>query len=358
MRIFDTKYFIDKNRDQVMAHYDAILTDDLTDPATLRALLELKMYHLPPYFNTSQKAKVMLNNMFRSTDGNTVIEYDLLHANSTIHGSIARETCPRCGRHKQLVTMNKTMCVDCWAHLLHTLYSLWHSQVTWIDAPIRYFNLRETYHESYAVPGYEWFWELEQWKDLVELGNITAMKNEFRFILQAYKRKTDTYESHSPKRTLLAHLMGCTMCGTKLELNTSIWDTTAEGWMDGVCPSCVPHRGIWHNSQYEPVGYNECYHCLNLHLPYAMWGICVECYSHWQDRYLNPDILFSTAKELGTLALLLIRPDHAWVNYVRNNLPTAYSKTNKDPVLTEWKPKLTQKKINIRERVCSIVNEN
>lgn len=350
MRIFDTKYFIDKNRELVRAYYEH--DNDLRNASTLRALLELKLYHLPPYFETTNKIKIALNNMFRSTEGNTVLEYDLLHPNATIAGQAPRDACPKCGRHKQLITLKETMCAECWSNLLHTLYSLWKAQVTWTDAPIRFFNLREAYHESYPVPGYEWFWEIEQWKDLVELGNITAMKQEFRFILQGYKRKQGSYVAHSPKHTLLAHLIGCRSCGAKHQIDT-LWTSPADDWLDGFCPKCKPKRGIWHNSQYEPLGYDECVVCHNLHLPYAMWGMCVECYTNWQDLYLSPDLLYATAKELGTTALLLIRPEVQWVSYIKNHLPTSYSSKRISSDVVEWKPKLKllRADINVKERV-------
>lgn len=355
MRIFDTKYFIDKNRELVHAYYDNLVTDDLRDPSTLRALLELKLYHLPPYFNTSNKVKITLNNLFRKTEGNTVLEYDLLHPNSTITGSCDREACPQCGRHKQLVTLNHTLCVECWSNLLHKVYSLWKAQITWSDAPIRYFNLREPFHESTTVPGYEWFWEIEQWKDLTELGNITAMKREFQFILQAYKHKQDTYLAHSPKHTLLATLIGCRNCRTKHNPE-NIWTEPADNWLDGYCPKCKPKRGIWHNSIYEPVGYDECVVCHNLHMPYAMWGMCVECYQNWQDTFLNRELLYELSKKYGTTALLLIRPEIQWVGYIKESLPISLSSRKRGEIeLTDWKPKPDKVVINIRKEVRNVL---
>lgn len=360
MRIFDTKYFIDKNREIVQAYYDNLVTEDMRDPSTLRALLELKLYHLPPYFNTNNKVKIALNNLFRKTEGNTALEYDLLHPNSVITGVSNRDACPQCGRHKQLVTLNHTLCVECWSNLLHKVYTLWKSQITWTqDTGIRFFNLREAYHESYAVPGYEWFWEIEQWKDLVELGNITAMKKEFQFILQAYKHKQDTYLAHSPKHTLLATLIGCRQCKVKHKPeNNNIWTSPAENWLDGYCPKCKPKRGIWHNSIYEPVGYDECQVCHNLHMPYAMWGMCAECYQNWQDTFLNRELLYDMAKVYGTTALLLIRPEMQWVGYIKESLPVSLSTRKTGDVLSEWRPKLGKPIIDIRKEVRNALQGN
>lgn len=358
MRIFDTKYFIDKNRALVKAYYEHALGEgNMLEGSTLRALLELKMYHLPPYFDTNIKTKSILNNLFRSTEGNTSLEYDLLHPNSTVSGIIQRDVCPQCGRHKSLITIHKTLCGDCWTALLHNMYSLWKAQITWTDeTPMRFFSLREEYHESYPVPGYEWFWDIDIWKELVELGNITAMKQEFKFILQSHKRKSEPYIAHSPKHTLLAHLIGCRGCGKKHPIE-SIWTSPAEGWLDGFCPDCKTQRGIWHNSQYEPVGYNQCCDCHNLHLPYAMWGLCVECYQNWQDSYLDPDKLYDLARSIGTIAVLLIRPETQWVSYIREQLPTSFSKKTGPTEIVEWKPRIamTRKEINVKERVCSMI---
>jgi hypothetical protein len=211
---------------------------------------------------------------------------------------------------------------------------------------------------STTVPGYEWFWDIDVWKDLCELDNITQMKAEFKFILAAYKKKAETCSAYSPKHTLLAHLIGCRNCGKKHPIE-NVWTSPALGWMDGLCPDCKPKRGIWHNSQYEPIGYDACQVCHNLHLPYAMWGMCMECYQNWQDTFLNEDVIYATAKQLGTSALLLIRPEVAWINYIKDNLPTSYSRKggNGDRRLVEFKPKL-KPEINIKERVLREVIKN
>lgn len=352
MRIFDTKYFIDKHRELISAYYAALITDDLHDPNTLRALLECKMYHLPAYFLTDVKTKVALNNLFRKTEGNTVLEYDLLHPNASLQGQSLRDACPQCGRHRQLITLHKTLCVECWSNLIVKVHSLWKSQITWCDAPLQYFNLRKPFHESTLVPGYEWFWTLDQWKDLCELNSISEMKREFAFILQGYKHRQDSSLSHSPKHTLMAHLIGCRQCGVRHPIDT-VWTSPADGWLDGYCPNCKPRRGIWHNSPYEPIGYNDCAVCHNLHLPYAMWGFCVECYQHWQDRYLDPERLFATAKAIGTTALLLIRPEVQWVSYIKDNLPTSYSRKRASDELVEWKPRTAagRHEINVKSLV-------
>lgn len=356
MRIFDTKYFIDRNRELIQAYYGNLITDDLHDPTTLRALLECKMYHLPAYFLTDLKTKVTLNNLFRKTEGNTVLEYDLLHPNASLQGQSRREACPQCGRHKQIVTLNRSLCVECWSNLILKIHSLWKAQITWIENPhIRYFNLRETFHESRPVPGYEWFWEIEQWKDLCELASITEVKREFAFLLQAYKHKQDTYLAHSPKHTLLAHLIGCRQCKTHHKIDT-IWTSPADNWLDGYCPNCKPKRGVWHNSQYEPIGYNACVECGNMHLPYAMWGMCVECYQHWQDKFLDPDKLFNTARDIGTTALLLVRPEIQWVSYIKDNLPVSYSRKRQDVEIVEWKPKSAPNGINVRNLVKGVMH--
>ena len=357
MRIFDTKYFIDKHRELVQAYYGSLITDDLRDPSSLRALLETKMYHLPPYFLTDLKTKIALNNLFRKTEGNTVLEYDLLHPNASLQGQSRRDQCPQCGRHKQLITMHKTLCVDCWSNLIHKLYSLWKANIVWCDAPLIYFNCRQKFHESAPVPGYEWFWEIEHWKDLCEMDTITEVKEEFKFLLRSHKHKQDTYLSHSPKHTLLATLIGCRECGVKHKPDT-IWTDPADNWLDGLCPKCKPKRGIWHNSIYEPIGYDACCVCGNMHLPYAMWGMCVECYQHWQDKYLDVEVLFEAAKQLGTTALLLIRPEVQWVGYIKDNLPVSYSrKRGTTGDLVEWKPKLPNLlNIDVRAEVQRHVN--
>jgi len=90
-----------------------------------------------------------------------------------------------------------------------------------------------------------------------------------------------------------------------------------------------------------------------------MWGFCVECYQNWQDQYLDSNLLFDTAKMLGTTALLLIRPEVQWVGYIKDNLPVSYCrKRSSDSDLVEWKPKLQPKiAINVRAEVHKQVNK-
>jgi hypothetical protein len=67
--------------------------------------------------------------------------------------------------------------------------------------------------------------------------------------------------------------------------------------------------------------------------------------------------LFETAKELGTTALLLIRPEVQWVGYIKDNLPISYSRKKTGDTLVEWKPKgLTKHDINVKEKVSDILS--
>lgn len=344
MRIFDTKYFIDKNRELVRARYESLLDvpPDLSDPVQLSALLELKLYHLPPYFDTEHKTKVYLNNMFRSNEG---LEYDLIQ--QRVPGLTARSECPQCRRKRQTVKLNNTeLCTECWLNLITKLVAIWRSTLEY-DLPLSHFR-------SGIVEGYEWFWDIECWKDMTLLENLTLFKQEFRTMLAARKQAAGkTGNPHSPKRTLLAATIGCTQCDRRLNTD-NVWLTRTDNWMDGVCPQCSPPRGSWHQSDCEPMGYPHCMVCRETYMPYAMWGMCEICYRNWQDQFLDPDTLYEAAKRFGTTALLLVRPEIEWISYIRQNLPTSYvARKIQDPIVMPFQ----KPKIDIRSIVCSIISE-
>lgn len=347
MRVINTKYFIDKHKPVINAYYSTIITDNLADPSTLRALLECKIYHLPYYFDVSRKTKIALTNTFRITDSNIDLEYHLLHTNSTIEGVSNRQSCPVCHNTKRVIPYgSREMCSDCWVDIFYKAHKLWKAQITWMIPQLHMFTLRENIHESYAPPGYEWLWEMESWKDLIDSNNWTEFEIRLKQLLKVTKQR-GMYVAHSPKKTLLATIIGCRHCGQTLSSN-NIWTDPAEGWKDGYCSQCRPPRGSWHISKYEPIGFDECASCGKSDGEYAMWGMCIECYHNWQDSYLDPEILFETAKQYGTYALLLIRPQIQWLNYIRDNLPTCFTK-KVDSELVPWRPSI---KIDIKEIIA------
>ena len=344
MRIFNTNNFVDKNADYINAYY-SLLTEG-EDQNALRGKLEMKLYHLPSYFGNYSKDGLRKVHL---------LEYDLTHMNVALNPIMESSRCEKCLRSKPLTTLaGRSYCTECWLNLLHQLYVLWRSAITWVEKPqLKYFSLREDFYQSERVPGYEWFWDIEVRKDLAELNSLNVMKNEFRFMLSSQRKRVFTSEvlGHSPKRTLLAHVLGCNSCGTFLEMENP-WATSSIGWKDGLCPECEGSRGRWFNSSYEPIGYDECVMCNSIHAPYAIWGMCVDCYSQWQEQYTCYDILLNTARTYGPLTLLLVSHDIAWLRYLREVLPKQFFKGH---TLIPWAPKAPKPKINIRERVCSVL---
>jgi hypothetical protein len=322
MRIANTTKFIDKDKSAIIDYYDNIITGDITDPLTRRALLECKLYHLPNYYSVSTaiKQRLIINDINK-------LELELLHTNITVDGLSNKSLCTECEKVKHLVDLDgHIMCIDCWLNLARNLIRLWRSEITWERAPLRYFTLKEDYHQSKRVEGFEWFWDIQTWKEIC----IYNTSNEFlvelkKLLVNKIIVRQAVVDTFSPKKTFLASVIGCRQCGVQYETD-SIWTNPAEGWKDGCCPQCRTPKTInpWHRSLHESISYNECTMCGGTHSEYAMWGMCETCYLAWQDSYLDLKILFDTYLKYGAYACLLIRPQPQWIAYMYYNMPTIY----------------------------------
>ena len=299
MRIIDTQTFIDPRMDSLNNYYNSIIGQN-----PWRALLELRAYHLPMYFTLDKELKIRINNTYRTIDYK--IEHKLM--TSSVDETLIA-TCPKCQRNRKLVALGEyEFCVSCWVNTLHHIYALWRSEITWMDKPpLKYFSLEEHLHQSAKVPGYEWFWDVEEWKPLAKLHNIAAMKKDFHFLLQARVHTKVEDVGHSPKKALFASLIGCTKCGVQ-KFTSNVWTQPANDWDDGTCPNCTPE-------------YTECTRCGSETAPYAMWGMCVDCYVELLDSFMDYDVLTHVTKQYGLLATLLLSVDSTWPAYIRGMLP-------------------------------------
>ena len=359
MKIFDTNIFRDGYKESILDYYRSIITDDAYDQVSSRAILECKVYSLPFYFTMDPVHR----KKYLPIKSPLELEQELMYISSTVNGLKShREACPECGKYVYTITLNEhKMCKPCWMSTVHTIYAQWINQITWAHRPsLKLFALRDKFYESYKPPGYEWFWEIEFWKDLCEVDHFQEFKENFAIILTAKKSKIHYGTSYSPKHTLMAVELGCNVCG-KVHEADSLWADPAIGWMNGLCPDCRPIRGTWYVSKYEPHGYNECVRCATTAVPHALWGLCEGCYVEWQDSYLNPKRIWELAQKYGTTATLLIRPEVEWVRWVRKNLPPYYTH-HMDYELTYEKPTVYPKVV-IKDIVkglvgCSITKEH
>ena len=358
MRIFNTKQFIDKNRVYIQAYYENIITDNLSDPNTVRALLECKLYHLPPYFELTGEDKLRISRLVRPN-----MEYHLLHQNSIISLPPALKPCPSCSKDKELVSIkNYAYCIDCWDKFLDTAYRVWKNQITWTIPEFKYFTLKDYLHESSAPPGFEWLWELEEWKDLVH-DTYSQFRVDFKYFLSnQVQPHIPDYPEHSIKKTLMATLIGCNNCGQCHHPDTgNIWSHPAVGWLDGICPECSARPTLstrpaldWHSSAYEPVAYTECVRCKtnSPDIPYALWGMCDNCYATWQQAYLDQGVIYELSKTYGTTAVLVLNQNKYWVRHIRKCLPSISSVTIHDRAYLVPLTKRVEK-VNIKSLVRS-----
>lgn len=281
-KVMNTRWFIDKNAKIIDQLYESRLesfdSPDLSNPAVLKALTELRLYRLPPYFKvpTVIKGRIQAQSAPCYDLDNTYlkVERELVQASSPIFFSRTRhEPCSKCGARR---ASKDGICYKCVAE-----------------------NQEQERELSKAYNG------------LVQLHKM---------------------EDHwmSPKTMLLANLIGCTQCGVRNESN--IWLGELEGWGDGLCPDCIPKfplGEVWSlpkslRSNTPAESYKQCQICLKDEFDYAIWGHCEVCIQEWQDQFIDPDYLYGFVEEYGALAALLIQSNADWINYLKDTLQHKY----------------------------------
>lgn len=347
MRVCNTKYMIDKNRPLVQDLYEErvgmqlidLTPQDIDRGEVMRALAELRLYRLPPYFDVPTKVKGRIQNAgcllhdSESPITSAAIERELINEGSGIFAGIApHRECPQC--HKVGKIIDTGLCVDCMMN---------------------------------AIPDVE-FEELRRWdqdEPWLPLAASTTTMSQFK---QEYKKSLRPALSlpytpwTTPKKTLLAAEIGCTMCSTRHKVKW-LWSDDLSDWGDGVCPQCTS-EGLWSTAQLSAHGprwyrratpratYDKCTVCKSSFTDYALWGMCHECYANWQTSYYDrPEFL---AFKYGALACLLVWPSNEWVKHLRSRLPGNYvRKTNHTSNLEEFIPRTPKvRKKNIPKTIA------
>lgn len=327
-KVMNTKWFIDKNtklvdelyEDRIGKPLEELDTSDLSSRVIVKALTELRLYRLPPYFRvpTLVKGRIQAQSAIchdlEDPKKSAAVERELTSANSLIFSINTRhEPCTQCGaRHAS----KDGLCYRCTAQG---------------DKKLE--------------------------RELSREFNKMILKSD----------RVDGWVS--PKTMLLASLIGCTHCDVKHTLldPAAIWiGEELVGWGDGLCPDCLSHfplgktwslpKGTKTNSPSE--SYDSCQVCSSRDFDYAVWGMCETCYQSWQDKYVDPDELYKLVEEYGALSALLIRSSADWLNYLRQILEHKYCWNPRrksfpaDTDLTPFKPRLTSDlRINLKEMI-------
>lgn len=336
MRVCNTKYIIDKDRPLVYDLYTErvrkpladLLPTDIDQGNVMRALAELRLYHLPPYFDVPTKVKGRIQNAgcllydAESATTSARVERELIAEHSAIFAGIAPiSRCPRCGEKKKLTEHG--VCAEC-----------------------KILELER------AVDGKTWEeirrWPLDtDWSPLAaSVDSLAQLKLEYRRSLKP--RLSDPYVPWtSPKKVLLAAELGCMICKHKHTVEW-LWSDDLSGWSDGTCPSCkssglwsIDHsKGPrWYRRTNTMSSYDRCAMCNSTEHEYALWGMCHECYANWQLSYYDrPEQL---AFHYGALATLLVWPSAEWVKHLRQRLPSSYIRRSMGPAayLEEFIPR-------------------
>lgn len=278
--VLNSKWFIDPNArlindvytSRLGVHPSELEAKHMNDPAVTRAMMELRAYHLPPYFDIPTKLKGRLCSQsgpgYNFENNASVVERELINQGSGFFYSRRQHPpCTICGARR---ASKDGVCYKCVA----------------------------------TTQGDE--------RKLSKLFNALNSK-------QTYSQYWDT-----PKKLLLAQVIGCRKCKVKLE-ETNIWFSEPTNWKDGLCPECISEGYEWSlpqsNLAATPLeSYPCCQVCGESHMDYAIWGMCETCYSEWQDQYLDPLTLFKFVEQFGSLAALLIRPSAAWPTFLKTAL--------------------------------------
>lgn len=346
MRVCNTKYIIDKNRPLVQDLYEGRVGKRLSEleprdvdrGEVMRALCELRLYRLPPYFDVPTKVKGRIQNagtLLYDAESPIVsarVERELIIESSAIFSGVApHRTCPRCG-HEGKIVAGHDCCSNC---LLLDLE-------------------RETDGKTWE--------EIQRWPEDRPWLPLAASVESLSRLKAEYKRSMRPELSApyipwtSPKKVLLAAEVGCVVCKKHHEPDW-LWSDDLSAWGDGTCPDCHS-EGIWSNARIHDRGprwyrrtigttsYDHCAICGRASSDYAVWGMCHDCYANWQASYYDrPEQL---ALNYGALSCLLVWPSNEWVKHLRARLPSSYIRktTALSGELGEFVPRVRKERHN------------
>jgi len=243
-----------------------IMPKEMIEPATVRALVELRLYHLPTYYliPSLTKSKLCsqsgpcfhLQSDFMQA---TRVERETFYDTSPLFANKTREHCKICGSTR---ATKDGVCYHCVAIQL----------------------------------------------------NYT--KTEERKLCKEYNAYSVLRSTNwtSPKRMLMAEELGCLKCGKKLPPSDDFWLGPEIEFQDGLCGECRFDTDHFWNVHPEP------YHTPHKAIPYclkcgnqgqyALWGMCDACYYDWQTTFYD---------RVRTAKSLLVSPTKEWRDYVLQN---------------------------------------
>ncbi len=298
-KVMNTKWFIDRNAGIIDQLYvdrlgmapEELTTADISDPTVLKALTELRLYRLPPYFKvpTPVKGRIQAQSSvchdLEDPRRSLRVERELVHLNSVIFNTRVRhDECTKCGSRR---ASKDGLCYKCKAE-----------------------------DDDTGRP------RQEVERELSRVYNNLSVRRD----------RSDALTWYSPKTLLLADTIGCTFCGVRPEIE-SVWlGEGLDGWGDGLCPECLPRFPLGESwslpktlrADTPSESFSKCQLCKKDEFDYAVWGMCELCYQEWQDRYVDPTSLYKFVDQYGALAALLIRSSVEWIAYMKDMLSHKY----------------------------------
>lgn len=295
MRFFDTRRIIDSNRSPLTDLYEGrinqqlhrLTVDDIDEPNIMRALLELRTWHLPPLFDVPQAVRARVRSIQEKT---------LLHPTTPI---INTTLCTDCGHPRQTYGQ-PARCLPCWDILTRSLWVTGSGSAHAQDVA-QQLNL-PTLDRIHLVASLS---DFIQWSHTILRLQPTATHTH---------APVDSWSS--PKKNFLAMEVGCTHpgCTTKLTHNAETWlySEDSENWSEGLCESHARQTSY-------PAHY--------------IWGMHPATYQEWQQSYTAPIKLHRTAQRYGAIALLLVSQEYHWVKLLSQLLPILPAAQPKERVL-------------------------
>jgi hypothetical protein len=286
----NTSTIFDDSKQLISDLYAARLGDmDINVPEIQRAVLELKLYHLPPLHEIPAKIR---NRVALRPEVSLFQESELLIMN--------KAACPSCFNVRPLYGEHTVMCLECWSAFLHAL---------WKDFPVRIQNWTQILNCTSYIPDTLLFITKESWAGTIEASTLKELLAGSRAALRYHPITTKTAVEcwTTPKKAFLIQEIGCLHCKAKPDFREVgwLWSADFSDWMNGYCPLCID---IAPTHQ-------------------TVWGMTDNEYRIWQDSYTNTQKMQRTIARYGALSLLLVSTSANWANYITKVVPhaTAYS---------------------------------
>lgn len=280
MKVMNTTTIYDNSKALLADLYQERVTQE-----PQRAILELKLYHLPPYYDLDLRIR---NGVALRP------EVDLFKESETT--VFNKSQCQSCFQTKPLYGEQTVMCLECWSLSIHAL---------WKDFPIRVSNWTQIMNCTNYIPDSFKYIAQEAWAKTIEATTIKELLQVARTAIRFYpftsKKSVECWTS--PKKSLLVQEVGCLGCGHTPDFREVgwLWSADFSDWTNGYCPLCVDLTPATQQ----------------------IWGMNEQQYRQWQDSYSQVHKMQRTVARYGALSLLLISPSANWANYITKIVPHA-----------------------------------